>query len=106
MNIILAYAGHVAFQFCAKLKRPSGFPKALAFTQITSSTFYVLISAMIYYYAGPYVAPPALGSASLIIAKIAFGLALPTIIIPSVINGSVACKYLYVRMWKGTNVIH
>ena len=61
---------------------------------------------MIYYYAGPYVASPALGSASPIIAKIAFGLALPTIIILGVINSSVACKYLYVRMWKGTNVIH
>lgn len=48
VNIILAYAGHVAFSFCAELKRPSGFPKALAFMQITSSTFYLLISAMIY----------------------------------------------------------
>jgi hypothetical protein len=74
--------------------------------QITSSTFYLLISAMIYYYAGLHVASPVLGSASPIIAKIAFGLALPTIIIPDVINGSVACKCLYVRMWKGANAIH
>lgn len=84
MNIILAYAGHVAFfSFCAELKRPSGFPKALAFMQITSSNFSLIISAVIYYYAGPHVASPALSSASPIIAKMAFGLALPTIIIAS-----------------------
>jgi hypothetical protein len=71
--------------------------------QITSN-FYLLISAVIYYYAGPHVASPALGSASPIIAKVAFGLALPTIIITSLM--AVTCKYLYVRMWKGTNVIH
>ncbi|OCK99147.1 uncharacterized protein K441DRAFT_674068 [Cenococcum geophilum 1.58] len=106
MNIILAYAGHVAFSFCAELKRPSGFPKALAFMQTTPSTFYLLISAIIYYYAGPHVASPALGSASPIIANIAFGLALPTIITPGVVNGSMACKYIYMRMWKGTSVIH
>ena len=98
-------AGHVAFPFCAELKRPSGFPKALAFMQITTSTFYPLISAVIYYYAGPHVASPALGS-TLIIAKIAFGLTLPAIIIAGVVNGYMARKYLYVRMWKGTNVIH
>ncbi|OCK83619.1 N amino acid transport system protein [Lepidopterella palustris CBS 459.81] len=107
MNIILAYAGHVAFfSFCAELKKPQDFPKALAFMQITACTFYLLISAVIYYYAGPKVASPALGSASPIVAKTAFGIALPTIIIAGVVNGSVACKYIYVRMWKGTNVIH
>ena len=95
----ISTAGHVAFfLFCAEPKRPSGFPKAFAFMQITSSTSYLLISAVIYYYAGPHVASPALGSASPIIAKIAFGLALLTIIIAGVVNGSVACKYLDVRM--------
>jgi hypothetical protein len=76
----------------------------LTASQITAISFYLVISA--YYYAGPLVASPALGSASPIIRKIAFGIALPTIIIAGVVNGSVACKYVYVRMWKGTNVIH
>ncbi|OCL07664.1 hypothetical protein AOQ84DRAFT_222646 [Glonium stellatum] len=107
MNIILAFAGHIGFfSFCSELKRPKDFTKSLVFTQTTSSTFYLLISAVIYYYAGPHVASPALGSASPVVAKVAFGLALPTIIIAGVVNGSIACKYLYVRMWRGTNVIH
>jgi hypothetical protein len=64
------------------------------------------ISAVIYYYAGPLVTSPALGSASPVVTKIAFGFAIPTIIIAGVVNGSVACKYIYIRMWKGTNVVH
>jgi hypothetical protein len=66
----------------------------------------MLISVVIYYYAGPLVASPALGSASPLITKIAFGIALPTIIVAGVVNGSVACKYIYIRMWKGTDVVH
>jgi hypothetical protein len=66
----------------------------------------MLISAVIYYYAGPLVASPALGSASPLVSKICFGIALPTIIVAGVVNGSVATKYIYRRVWTGTNVIH
>ncbi|ORY12242.1 transmembrane amino acid transporter protein-domain-containing protein, partial [Clohesyomyces aquaticus] len=107
MNICLAYAGHVAFfGFCAELKYPKDFPKALAFMQITAITFYMLVSAIIQYYAGPLVASPALGPASPIIRKVAFRIALPTIIVAGVVNGSVACKYIYVRMWRRTDTTH
>ena len=64
------------------------------------------ISTVIYFYAGPLVTSPALGSASPVVTKIAFSFAIPTIIIAGVVNGSVACKYIYIRMWKGTNVVH
>lgn len=66
----------------------------------------MLISAVIYYYAGPLVTSPALGSASPLVSKIAFGIALPTIIVAGVVNGSVACKYIYLRIWAGTDVVH
>jgi hypothetical protein len=74
--------------------------------QTLAVSFYMLISAVIYYYAGPSVASPALGSASPTVRKIAFGIALPTIVVAGVVNGSVACKYIYMRIWKGTDVIH
>jgi hypothetical protein len=69
-------------------------------------TFYTTISIVIYYFAGPLVSSPALGSASETGRKIAFGFALPTIVVAGVVNGSVACKYIYVRMWKGTDMVH
>jgi len=74
--------------------------------QVFAVSFYMLMAAVIYYYAGPSVASPALGSASPIVAKVAFGIALPTIVVAGVVNGSVACKYVYIRIWKGTNVVH
>ncbi|KAI4628705.1 hypothetical protein J4E83_003258 [Alternaria metachromatica] len=105
MNIVLAYTGHVAFfSFQSELEDPRDFRKALIFEQGIAVTFYMLISVIIYYYAGPLVASPALGSASPLVSKICFGIALPTIIVAGVVNGSVATKYIYFRVWKGTNV--
>ncbi|EUC33618.1 hypothetical protein COCCADRAFT_4838 [Bipolaris zeicola 26-R-13] len=107
MNIVLAYTGHVAFfSFASELKDPRDFRKALFFEQGIAVTFYLLISAVIYYYAGPLVFSPALGSASPLVSKICFGIALPTIIVAGVVNGSVATKYVYLRIWKGTNEVH
>jgi hypothetical protein len=98
-------AGHVAFfSFHAELKNPHDFKKALFLEQGIAVTFYMTISVVIYYYAGPFVASPALGSARPLITKVAFGIALPTIIVAGVVNGSVACKYIYFRIWSGTNV--
>jgi hypothetical protein len=64
------------------------------------------ISVVIYYYAGPLVTSPALGSAGPTVRNVAFGIAIPTIIVAGVVNASVACKYIYFRVWKGTNVMH
>ncbi|CAO2658720.1 Nn.00g064430.m01.CDS01 [Neocucurbitaria sp. VM-36] len=107
MNIVLAYTGHVGF-FCfqAELKDPRDFTKALYLEQGIAIIFYTLISVVIYYFAGPLVASPALGSASPLVSKICFGIALPTIIVAGVVNGSVASKYIYLRFWAGTNVVH
>ncbi|KAJ9658111.1 hypothetical protein H2201_007892 [Coniosporium apollinis] len=107
MTIILAYAGHVAFfSFISELREPRDFPKALFFMQTVSTTFYCLMGAIIYYYAGPTVLSPALGSASPIVRKVAYGIAAPTIVVAGVVNGHVACKQIYLRVWKGTDVVH
>ncbi len=100
-------AGHVGFfSFQAELEDPRDFKKALFLEQVIAVTFYSLISIVIYYYAGPLVASPALGSTSFVIRKVCFGICLGTIVIAGVINGSVACKYIYLRVWKGTDVVH
>jgi len=56
-------------------------------------------------HAEPDVASPALSSASSLISKICFSIALPIIIV-AVVNGSVATKYVYLRIWKRANVVH
>jgi len=97
-NIVFAYAGHPAFfTFISELRNPRDFPKALAFLQISDISMYVIAAMVIYYYAGDGVASPALNSASPLIAKVAWGIAIPTIVVAGVVNGHVGVKYLYVR---------
>ncbi|KAK7532297.1 amino acid transporter [Phyllosticta citribraziliensis] len=101
LQIILAFSGHHAFfTFCAELRDPRDFTKSVVFMEGMATIFYVIVGVVIYIYAGPDVLSPALGSASPLVSKIAFGLALPTIVIAGVVNGHVACKYIWVRMWR------
>jgi amino acid permease len=79
-NIIFAFAGHVAFfSFISELRNPSEFPKALYMLQATDITMYLVVTIVVYRYAGVEVASPALGSASKVVVKVAYGIALPTV---------------------------
>ncbi|KAA8910700.1 neutral amino acid permease [Sphaerosporella brunnea] len=98
-NIIFAYAGHVAFfTLFSEMKDPREFHKALYTLQITDTLVYTVTAVVIYVYTGDNVRSPALGSASPLLAKIAYGIALPTIVIAGVINGHVAVKYIFLRI--------
>ncbi|KAJ6190146.1 hypothetical protein N7519_000167 [Penicillium mononematosum] len=106
-NIAFSYVSHnTFFTFMAELKDPKEFPKALALLQSIDMTLYIVAAVVIYRYTGADVASPALGSAGLLISRIAYGIALPTIVIAGVINGHVAAKSLYVRIFAGTDRMH
>jgi amino acid permease len=79
-NIIFAFAGHVAFfSFISELRDPGEFPKALFMLQATDITMYLVVAIVVYRYAGVEVASPALGSASRVVVKVAYGIALLTV---------------------------
>lgn len=67
------------FTFAAELKNPNEFPKALAVLQSIDISLYAIAAIVIYCYTGQDVESPALGSASPLISKIAYGIALPTV---------------------------
>ncbi|KKA23780.1 hypothetical protein T310_2232 [Rasamsonia emersonii CBS 393.64] len=103
-NIVFAYAGHVAFfGFISEMKKPTDYPKTLFMLQFTDTVMYLVAAVVIYRYGGKGVASPALGSTGPIMSKVAYGIAIPTIVIAGVINGHVACKYIYVRVFRGTD---
>lgn len=103
-NIIFAYAGHVAFfSFISELRRPEEFPKALCLLQGSDVAMYIVSAVVIYCYAGENVKSPALDSAGPIVRKVAYGVALPTIVVAGVVNGHVAVKYLYVRLFRNSH---
>ncbi|OJJ53546.1 hypothetical protein ASPSYDRAFT_187757 [Aspergillus sydowii CBS 593.65] len=104
LNIILSYASHNAFfNVIAELKDPKDFPKALTLLQSIDISLYLVAGVVIYYFAGADVESPALGSVNPLVSKVAYGIALPTIIIAGVINGHIACKSIYTRVWAGTD---
>ncbi|RDH26969.1 hypothetical protein BDQ94DRAFT_164042 [Aspergillus welwitschiae] len=107
MNIVFAYIAHVAFfGHISEMKEVRDFPKSLAMLQIVDTCMYVVASIVIYCYAGPDVTSPALGSAGPLMKKVAYGLAIPTVIFPGIIVGHVACKYIHVRIFRGSSHLH
>lgn len=74
------FPGHVAFfSFISELRSPESYPKALFLLQSVDISMYLTVALVIYCYAGPDVASPALGSTSPLLRKIAYGVATPTI---------------------------
>ncbi|PLN86022.1 transmembrane amino acid transporter protein-domain-containing protein [Aspergillus taichungensis] len=103
-NVVFAFASHNAFfNIMAELKDPKDFTKALALTQSLDISLYLIAAVVIYYYVGDDVPSPALGAAGPVVSKVAYGIALPTIIIAGVLTGHIACKSIYVRVFAGTN---
>lgn len=58
---------------------PRDFPKSLAMLQVLDTCMYIVTAMVIYCYAGPDVASPALSSAGPLMKKVAYGLAIPTV---------------------------
>lgn len=106
-NIIFAYAGHVNFfSFISEMRRPEEYYKSLYLLQAADITMYTVAAVVIYRYGGPNVASPALGSTSSVVSKTAYGIAIPTIVIAGVINGHVAAKMIWVRVFRGKEMMH
>lgn len=82
-NIVFAFCGHAAFfGLMAELKNPRDFTKSLCLLQGVDISLYLIAAVVIYRYAGDGVTSPALGSASPVVAKVAYGIALPTVCPP------------------------
>src|SRR5699024_3573171 len=82
------------------------FIKALSLLQVLDIIIYIVVAAVTYNYAGDAVSSPALGSTTPIIQKVAYGIALPTIIIAGVVVCHNGCKYIYLRIFAGPDRIH
>ena len=61
------------------MQKPTDYPKTLYLLQGTDTSLYLVAAVVIYYYGGSEVASPALGSTSPTTAKVAYGVAIPTV---------------------------
>ncbi|EXA31190.1 hypothetical protein FOVG_17508 [Fusarium oxysporum f. sp. pisi HDV247] len=100
-GIVFAYAFAAAqFSFMDEMHTPADFTKSITVFGIIQCTIYTLTGALIYAFVGQDVQSPALLSAGPMVAKIAFGIALPVIYISGSINTTVACRFIHGRMYQ------
>lgn len=94
-NIVFAFCSHGAFfGLMAELRNPRDFTKSLCLLQGIDISLYLIAAVVIYRYAGDGVTSPALGSASPIVSKIAYGIALPTVCFSFIRTHILKCQYL------------
>ncbi|ROV88977.1 hypothetical protein VMCG_10139 [Cytospora schulzeri] len=103
-NIAIAFCAHSCFfSVISELRIKTDWPKALVMLQVLDTALYLVAAVVIYVYVGPSVPSPALSAAgSLVMRKVIWGIALPTIVIAGVIYGHVAAKYVFSRIFGKT----
>lgn len=106
-NIVFAYCAHVAFfGLIAEMENPRDFKKSLFMLQGFEICLYLTAGVVIYYYVGKGVASPALSAAGPLMSKVAFGIAIPTIVGAGVVNGHIGLKYIYFRLTAKSDLLH
>lgn len=63
------------------MRDPKHYTRALILCQSGVTGIYTAIGCVVYYYCGSYVASPALGSAGPMVKKVAYGFALPGLLV-------------------------
>lgn len=103
-SLVFAFAGTPAFfSIISEMKDPRRYTRSLIVCQSGVSITYIVIGIVVYYFAGSFVASPALGSAGVLIKKIAYGFALPGLIVTTTLVTHIAAKYVFVRALRGSN---
>lgn len=102
-NIVLAFAGTASFlPIAAEMRNQRDYKKAVLLCQGFVTCFYLAIGIAVYAMAGQYVASPALGTAGVLLKRIAYGLSLPGLLASGVIYAHLPAKYLFVRFLRGS----
>jgi len=100
---LVSLAGSATFfSISAEMKRPEDFHKSILLGQSFVAFIYVLIGCIVYGRVGVYVTSPALASAGPLIGKIAYGLAIPGVLVTSIIYSHAGAKYTFVRLLRNT----
>ena len=102
-GIVLAYAGAPTyFPMVSEMKNPNHFTRAVLVSQIFVVVLYLVLGGVVYHFVGQFVASPALGSAGPLLKRIAYGLALPGLLVSTVLYTHFSAKYIFVRSLRGS----
>lgn len=103
-NIFLAGSGASMYlPVMAEMRSPrAGYRRAVYVNGALVGAMYLVFSLVIFRYCGQWLTTPAFGSAGPLVKKVAYGLALPGLVIGNGIYQHVAAKYLFVRLLRGS----
>ncbi|GAA5885816.1 hypothetical protein JCM6882_007571 [Rhodosporidiobolus microsporus] len=103
-SLVSAYAGVPAFMAIqSEMRDYRDFSKSLILCQSVVTVIYIVVGVVVYYYAGQYVASPALGTAGTLMKRISYGLALPGLVVGAILFVHLSAKFLFVRILKGSH---
>jgi hypothetical protein len=101
MNIFVSTSASSMFlPVIAEIKRPQDYRKACLVAGFLVGAIYLSFSLVMYRYCGTWLSVPAFGSAGPLSKKIAYGIALPGLVIGVGIYQHVAAKYAFVRILR------
>lgn len=90
-NLVFAFSGTPGFfAIISEMRDPRKYTFALLLCQAGVTGVYIIVGCIAYYYCGSYVSSPALGSAGGDVKKIAYGFALPGLIVTTTICSHVS----------------
>ncbi|GAA6027428.1 hypothetical protein JCM8097_007858 [Rhodosporidiobolus ruineniae] len=103
-SVVSAYAGVPAFMAIqSEMRDYRDFSKSLLLCQSVVTVIYIVVGVVVYWYAGQYVASPALGTAGTLMKRISYGLALPGLVVGAILFVHLSAKFLFVRILKGSH---
>ncbi|GHJ84929.1 hypothetical protein NliqN6_1331 [Naganishia liquefaciens] len=102
-TVVFSYSGTPAFfNVIGEMRQPKFYNRALYICQTIVTATYLTIGIVVYYYCGQYLANPALGSAGVMVKKVAYGIALPGLFVSVTIYTHVGAKMIFVRLLRNS----
>ncbi|KEQ68219.1 hypothetical protein M436DRAFT_86589 [Aureobasidium namibiae CBS 147.97] len=87
------------------MKDPRLYTRALIICQSIVTSIYIAIGVVVYFFAGYYVASPALGSTGPLLKRVCYGLALPGLCVSTLLLSHLPPKYVFLRILRGTKYV-
>jgi len=104
-NILFAYSFAMCqFSFMDEMHTPKDYLKSVWALGLIEIFIYTLTGSLVYVFVGSNVESPALLSASHLISRIAFGVAIPVIFISGSINTTVVGRYIIQRAFPNSEI--
>lgn len=90
-SIVFAFAGTPGyFNIISEMRNPRVYSRSVFMSQGFITAIYIAIGIVVYYFCGSYVASPALGSAGDTMKKVCYGLALPGLLVSTILLSHVS----------------